>query len=128
MLIGQGKMVRNLGFLVAFKKRGFNRADIQKKSHRSREESDARRDRKETGGLDIAVECIPSGMTDEWPPLDLWIFGSLKQRARALFDDEWAREDGVELTTETAIALLLKAWDSITQEEILNAWDKLRNT
>jgi hypothetical protein len=127
MLIGRGKMVRNLGFLVAFEKRGFNRTDVQERSHRSREESDARRDRREAGGLDIAVECIPSGMTDEWSPLDLRIFGSLKQRARAMFDDQWAREDGVELTQETAIALLLKAWDSITQEEILNARDKLRS-
>jgi hypothetical protein len=99
-------MVRNFGFLVAFKKRGFNRADVQEKSHRSREESDARRDRREAGGLDIAVEYIPSGMTDEWQPLNLRIFGSLKQRARAMFDDPSAREDGVELTTETAIALL----------------------
>jgi hypothetical protein len=83
--------------------------------------------RREASGLDIAVEYIPSGMTDEWQPLDLRIFGSLKQRARALFDDQWAREDGLELTATTAIALLLKAWDSITQEEILNAWDRLRN-
>jgi hypothetical protein len=66
-------------------------------------------------------------MTDEWPPLDPRIFGSLNQRTRTLFDDQWAREAGVELTTETAIALLLKAWDSITQEEILNAWDRLQS-
>jgi hypothetical protein len=127
MLIDRGKMVRNLGFLVAFKKHGFDRADVQERSHRSREEADARMYRREAGGRDIAAECIPSGMTDEWQPLDLRIFGSLKQRARALFDDQWAKEDGVELTRQTAIARLLKAWDSITQEEILNAWDKLRN-
>jgi hypothetical protein len=93
-------------------------------SHSAHRDEDVRR---EAGGLDIAVEYIPSGMTDEWQPLDLRIFGSLKQRARAMFDDQWAREDVVELTTETAIALLLKAWDSITQVEFLNAWDKLRN-
>lgn len=41
---------------------------------------------------EIALEFIPSEMTVEWQPLDLRIFESLKQRAKALFDAEWMRD------------------------------------
>jgi hypothetical protein len=73
----------------------------------------------------IALEFIPSGLTDEWRPLDLRIFGSLKMRARRLFDDQWLRDESIELTVATSTALPLKAWDSIIQEEILGAWNKI---
>jgi hypothetical protein len=76
----------------------------------------------------IALEFVPGGMTDEWQPLDLRIFGSLKQRAKAMFDAEWIRNDITELTPERAIALLLRAWQSVTQDEILNAWGKLNRS
>jgi hypothetical protein len=74
-------------------------------------------------GKDITLEFIPAGLTDEWQPLDLRIFGSLKMQARALFDDEWIRDDSVELIVAKAIQLLFRAWESITQEEILEAWN-----
>jgi hypothetical protein len=45
-------------------------------------------------------------------------------RARALFDDEWIRDDSVELTVARAIQLFLRVWESITREEILKAWNK----
>jgi hypothetical protein len=45
-------------------------------------------------------------------------------RARGLFDDQWLRDESIELTVATSIALLLKAWESIIQEEILGAWNK----
>jgi hypothetical protein len=73
----------------------------------------------------ITLEFIPAGLTDEWQPLDLRIFGNLKSRARALFDDQWMRDGSAELTIATAISLLLKAWNSITQEEVLGAWEKM---
>jgi hypothetical protein len=74
---------------------------------------------------DIALEFIPAGLTDGWQPLDLRICGSLKMRARALFDEQWFRDDSTELTVTTAIALLLRSWDSISQEEILDSWNKI---
>jgi hypothetical protein len=76
---------------------------------------------------EIALKFIPSGMTDQWQPLDLRIFGSLKARAKALFDAEWMRDPDTELSTEDAIALLLRSWQSIEQGEILKAWQKLRD-
>jgi hypothetical protein len=65
-------------------------------------------------GKHITLEFIHAGLTDEWHPLDMRIFGSLKMRVRALFDDEWIRHDSVELTVAKAIQLLLLAWGSIT--------------
>jgi hypothetical protein len=78
--------------------------------------------------MDPALKLIPSGMTDRWQPLDSRIFGSLKRRATALFDQEWMRDPDTELMTETAIELLLQAWRAITQEEVLNAWNKLESS
>jgi hypothetical protein len=59
-------------------------------------------------GKYIKLEFIPAGLTDEWQSLDLRIYGSLKMRARALFDDEWIHDDSVELTVARAIRLLLR--------------------
>jgi hypothetical protein len=69
--------------------------------------------------MHITLDLIPAGLTDKWQPLDSRIFESLKMRARGLFDDQWLRDESIELTVATSIALPLKAWDSITQEEIL---------
>jgi hypothetical protein len=76
-------------------------------------------------GKRITLEFISAGLTEEWQPLDLRIFGSLKMQARGLFDDEWTRDDSVEFTVAKAIQLLLRAWESIMQEEILEAWNKI---
>jgi hypothetical protein len=76
-------------------------------------------------GKHIMVEFIPAGLPDERQPLDLRIFGRLEMRVRSLFDDEWIRDDSVELTVARAIQRLLRAWDSITQGEILEAWNKI---
>jgi hypothetical protein len=76
-------------------------------------------------GKYVTLEFIPAGLTDEWQSLDLRIFGSLKMCARALFGDEWIRDDSVELTVAKAIQLLLRTCESITQEEILKAWNKI---
>jgi hypothetical protein len=73
----------------------------------------------------ITRRLIPGGRTDEWQPLDLRIFGRLKARAGGLFDTQWIRDASGELTVATGITLLLRAWDSITQEEVLSAWEKI---
>jgi hypothetical protein len=46
-------------------------------------------------------------------------------RARGLFDGQWLRDESIEFTVATSIALLLTAWESMTQEEILGAWNKI---
>jgi hypothetical protein len=42
-----------------------------------------------------------------------------------LFDEDWIRNELAQLTVTPAISLLLKALDSITQDEGLDVWDKL---
>jgi hypothetical protein len=54
----------------------------------------------------------------------LRISGSVKMRARGLFDDQWIRDESIKRIVATSIALLLKAWKSI-QEEILGARNKI---
>jgi hypothetical protein len=73
----------------------------------------------------ILFEFIPARPTDEWQPLDLRFFGSLKMRARGLFDDQWLRDESIEITVAASTALLPKAWKWITQEEILGVWNKI---
>jgi hypothetical protein len=73
----------------------------------------------------IALEFIPAGLTGKWQPLDLRIFESLKMRTQGLFDDQLLREESIELTVATSIALLLKAWESIRQKETIGAWNKI---
>jgi hypothetical protein len=52
----------------------------------------------------------------------LWELEDARSR---LFDDRWLRDESIELTVATSIALLLNTWESITQEEILGAWNKI---
>jgi hypothetical protein len=73
----------------------------------------------------IGLLYIPPGMTDTYQPLDRRIFGSLKARARARFDDLWVENPSRELSLVDAVEVLLEAWAAVTQEEILNAWAEL---
>jgi hypothetical protein len=72
--------------------------------------------------LGIRLEFVPAGATGELQPLDRRVFGSLKQRARRRFDDAIIRGTERKLTIECATKILLSAWASIGQEEIVAAW------
>jgi hypothetical protein len=41
-----------------------------------------------------------------------------------MFDDHCIRDPATKRTVAKAIALLLRAWDSVIQEEVLDAWGK----
>lgn len=71
--------------------------------------------------LDIRLDFIPPGATGDCQPLDRRLFGSLKSRARARFDAAWAQNH--DPTMEDSIAMLLDAWRSIDQFEVLAAWE-----
>jgi hypothetical protein len=81
--------------------------------------------KKKAEEMHISLEFIPAGLKNGWEPQDLRIFGSLKVRARGLFDDQWLRDESIDLAVATSIALLLTAWESIIKEEILGAWNKI---
>jgi hypothetical protein len=71
--------------------------------------------------LNIRLEFIPPGATGNCQPLDRRIFGSLKSRARERFDALWAQDH--EPTMQDSVAMLLDAWRSIDQFEVLSAWE-----
>jgi hypothetical protein len=71
--------------------------------------------------LQIQLEFIPPGMTGECQPLDRRIFGNLKSRARSRFARMCCQE-GEGPTMEDSVAMLVDAWKSIGQDEVLDAW------
>jgi hypothetical protein len=71
--------------------------------------------------LGIKLDFIPAGMTGECQPLDRRIFGSLKARARARFDALYSHDK--EPTMMDSVGMLLGAWNSINQDEVLRAWE-----
>jgi hypothetical protein len=76
--------------------------------------------------LHIQLVFIPPGATDECQPLDRRIFGNLKQRARRQFDNEILQARFRQVRVGQAVRILLDVWKSITQDEILAAWEHLR--
>jgi hypothetical protein len=71
--------------------------------------------------LSIRLEFIPAGMTGECQPLDRRIFGNLKSRARRRYDEMCAQ--GEDPTMEDSVAMLVDAWKSIGQFEVLDSWE-----
>ena len=71
---------------------------------------------------------IPAGQTGAWQPLDYRIFGSLKARARAEFDQHHVSVlEGNEecINWERAISVLLDCWEQVSNEEIIESWANL---
>jgi hypothetical protein len=74
--------------------------------------------------LGIRLVFIPAEMTGLYQPLDRRIFGSLKAGARARFDRYVTNGDD-DLTMAGSITILLSAWRSISDEEVLETWAPL---
>jgi hypothetical protein len=89
-----------------------NRGDLMV-SHRCQETKDIAQ------LLQIQLEFIPEGMTGECPPLDRRIFGNLKSRARSRYAQMCCQ--GEDPTMEDSVAMLVDAWKSIGQEEVLDS-------
>jgi hypothetical protein len=73
--------------------------------------------------LGIRVEFIPPGATGHCQPLDRRVFGILKQRAKARFDRRNLDSRPDEFRIAESIGILIECWDSISQEQVLSAWD-----
>jgi hypothetical protein len=71
--------------------------------------------------IGIRLEFISPGMTAECQPLARRIVRNLKDRARRRFNDYWTVNQSSSI--EDSIAILLDAWKSISQDEVLDAWD-----
>jgi hypothetical protein len=86
-------------------------------AHRSKETKELARQ------LNIQLEFIPAGQTGECQPLDRRLFGNLKSRARSRFDQMCSRRE--DPTMQDSVAMLVDAWNSIGQDEVLDAWAPL---
>jgi hypothetical protein len=75
--------------------------------------------------FNIRLEFIPAGATGEYQPLDRMIFGNLKSRTGIRFDRLWIVQKH-EPAMQDSIAMMFDAWKSIGQNEVLDAWDQLR--
>jgi hypothetical protein len=78
-----------------------------------------------TPQLNIKLEFISAGATGEYQPLDRRIFGNLKSRTKSRFDRLWIVQEH-EPTMQDSIAMMFDAWKSIGQDEVLDAWDQIR--
>jgi hypothetical protein len=63
--------------------------------------------------------------TNEYQSLHRRVFGSLKARARARFDDWWIQNPGGAIRLEDAIEILLEVWKAMPQDEIFDGWSAL---
>jgi hypothetical protein len=70
--------------------------------------------------LNIRFEFVRAGLTGDHQPFDRRIFGNLKSRMRRRFDRLWIDEDNAP-AIQDSIAMILDAWKSIGQNEILDA-------
>ena len=71
---------------------------------------------------------IPAGLTDVYQPLDRRIFGILKAKARRYFRMRYSQCENIETTKKDAVQDFIAAWESITHENIGDAWDIYHET
>jgi hypothetical protein len=77
--------------------------------------------------LKITLIYIPPGATDELQPLDKVVFGALKSQARRLFRLRVAENPGLKRSKREAVADMMKAWESLSQETLQAAWHLYEN-
>jgi hypothetical protein len=68
--------------------------------------------------LKIRLIFIPPGMTDKLQPLDRWIFGNLKQRAKSRAIHAYGGEASL-------FQAMMQTRATMTEDEALDAWDRL---
>ena len=73
----------------------------------------------------IVLSYVPAGQTGTWQPLDLKVFGALKQMARTSLDLECAERDLDTMEMSDALAILLSCWRDIAKPVLKSAWAPL---
>jgi hypothetical protein len=71
---------------------------------------------------ELSLIYIPAGQTGYWQPLDRRIFGNLKGRAKGRFNMAHCGREIPKLNMIWAIRCLLDCWQSIGQDDVLDAW------
>lgn len=73
-------------------------------------------------GLNINLIYVPAGLTDEYQPLDRYVFGCLKSTARRLFRQRVRNDPNVERTKQDAVEDFICVWEALSYEIISIAW------
>ena len=88
-------------------------------SHRSEET------KRQAQLLHVQLEFVPAGQTGKYQPLDFRIFGNLKNKAKARFDENdvvnFEISSPTKINWEKSVELLLQCWEEIPEEDIINA-------
>lgn len=72
--------------------------------------------------LNFKFYIIPAGMTDHYQPLDRYIFGALKAKARRLFRLRNEAGSALHGTKQEACQDMVAAWESVTAHVINLSW------
>jgi hypothetical protein len=72
--------------------------------------------------LNITLHFIPSGMTDQYQPLDRRVFGCLKSSARKCFMRRAFQERTRRVEKKDAVRILIQCWKGILEETIRSSW------
>ena len=73
--------------------------------------------------LNIELHFIPPGMTDILQPLDVRIFGALKAKARAAWNQIFCQNKNIKATKEEAAKVLASCWESLSSDVLEAAWE-----
>jgi hypothetical protein len=73
----------------------------------------------------IQLIFVPAGQTGTYQPLDLRVFGELKRKIDQRFDHQHMIDPNVEESPSMAVKYMLDSWGSITQENVLKAWEPI---
>ena len=82
----------------------------------------------EAAALNIELIFIPAGLTDTYQPLDRRIFGILKAKARRFFRMRFSQNIDIEATKRAAAQDFVAAWESISAENVEDAWEIYHET
>jgi hypothetical protein len=75
------------------------------------------------GTLKIQFNPVRKGLTRKWQPLNHKCFGPLKKMSQRLWSEKAARHPGLQWDHIEAARLLEEAWDALTMDTVLSAWD-----
>ena len=73
--------------------------------------------------LNFNLHFIPPGATDTFQPLDRYVFGALKNMARAMFYDLYVKDPNMDFTINDSIKILIHCWFKLSNKTIAKAWD-----
>jgi hypothetical protein len=72
--------------------------------------------------LGIHLVFIPPGMTDEFQPLDRFVFGAMKSTCRRLYSLHYQSNPFCTMDKKIAAAFLIRAWEGVSPRVLEEAW------